>query len=133
MARKQELQAELVELQKKFAAASAELKQIQDAERSARKMQKFSAYPLKVALTDDGVASKVEALSSGEYDDCDIGQDGIPYMKYKTSNTRDYILLKSESELPRMQLLFKRIRAVMGLGADKADNQQLIKVILGED
>lgn len=132
MTSKQELQATLVEIQKRFAEVSAELKKINEQEKLHRKVQKFSEYKYKVPLMDKGLSDSLEPLNESDYADCEVGKDSIPYMKYATSSTRDYILLKDESELPRMRTLFSRMQAMMSLGSEGANNEDLIKVILGE-
>lgn len=132
MSRKQDVQKRIMRVQKLYGALSAELKQIQADEKLARDMERFKEYKFKVILTEKGLTEDVSDLLEKDYGDCFFDADSLAYLKYPTSKTKDYLLLKSQDDLPRMKRLFE-VRWATHYLREGVQPEKQIAVILGEN
>ena len=137
MRTKLEIRSEMAEVQKKFSALSAELKEIEAVEKNEANILKFKDYQFKIGTYGHTLeaAEKIQEITDKDREDGHVGLSGLAYTGYEGTNQHfGYVMLKSKEEYTRTSIILRKLEAAAALtDAKTKDKEKHLKILLGEE
>ena len=136
MSRKLEIRTRMAEVQKEFSALSAEMKEIELAEKRTANSEKFKDYLYMVGTYGHTLdpEEKIREVSDEDRQTAHMGLSGLAYTGFEgRSQTFGYVMLKSKEEYSRVKRILILLEASAALADENTkDKEKHLKVLLGE-
>jgi len=136
MSRKLEIRSRMAEVQREFSALSAEVKEIEAAEKRAINKDKYQDYKFLVGTYGYTLEAedKIREVTDVDRETAHVGLSGLVYADFEgKSQTFRYVMMKTKEEYARVATVLQKLEAVAHLSDDKVkDKEKWIKVLLGE-
>jgi len=136
MSRKLEIRTRMAEVQKEFSALSAEIKEIESAEKRAANKAKYQDYKFLVGTYGYTLEAedKIREVTDEDRETAHVGLSGLAYTDFEgKSQTFRFVMLKQKEDYARTATVLQKLEAVAHLSDEKVkDKEKYIKILLGE-
>ena len=136
MSSKLDIRTRMAEIQKEFSALSAEIKEIEAAEKHALNKEKYKDYKYMIGTYGSTLedAEKIQEVTDEDRETAHVGLSGLVYAEYEgKSQSFRYVMMEQKEDYHRVARVLEIIDAVSHLADDKErDKKKYIKIIMGE-
>ena len=141
MSTKVEIRTKMAAIQKEYSALATELKEIEENEKQGANRERYKDYIHKVMVSgcymaEMGTTPTLYPVTDEDRDEAHVSKNKLFVVTGTDSSAPDtaYIMLKSDTELPRLQLLFLRLFAAERIrSSEEKEPEKFVKILLGEE